>query len=124
MTRQWCIYRVYNAAFELLYVGHTGNLDNRIRCHRRDRRWWDEAEYVFPEFTPDKDEAVEAERQAIRNERPKYNVQLAGPAMATVNFRVSPEVRQAARERAEREGINLTDALRDFLTEWSTPPEK
>ena len=46
------------------------------------------------------------------------------PRMVVVNFRVPEDVKARAIERAEREGINLTDALRDFLTEWSTPPEK
>lgn len=49
------------------------------------------------------------------------------PRMVVVNFRVPAHVKEAALERAEREGINLTDALRDFLVEWSegddaTPP--
>lgn len=39
--------------------------------------------------------------------------------MVVVNFRVPAEVKDAATARAERAGINLTDALRDFLTEWS-----
>lgn len=41
------------------------------------------------------------------------------PRMVVVNFRVPAEVKEAALERAEREGINLTDALRDFLSEWA-----
>lgn len=42
--------------------------------------------------------------------------------MVVVNFRVPEPVKEAALERCEREGINLTDALRDFLTDWATPP--
>lgn len=38
--------------------------------------------------------------------------------MVVVNFRVPASVKEAALERAEREGINLTDALRDFLVKW------
>jgi hypothetical protein len=41
------------------------------------------------------------------------------PRMVVVNFRVPEPVKEAAMARAEREGINLTDALRDFLTEWA-----
>lgn len=41
------------------------------------------------------------------------------PRMVVVNFRAPADVKEAATERAEREGINLTDALRDFLTAWA-----
>lgn len=41
------------------------------------------------------------------------------PRMVVVNFRVPEDVKARAIERAEREGINLTDALRDFLNEWA-----
>lgn len=45
------------------------------------------------------------------------------PRMVVVNFRVPADVKEAALERAEREGINLTDALRDFLTGWAKGEE-
>ena len=41
------------------------------------------------------------------------------PRMVVVNFRVPAPIKEAALARAEREGINLTDALRDFLTGWA-----
>lgn len=41
------------------------------------------------------------------------------PRMVVVNFRAPADIKEAATERAEREGINLTDALRDFLTTWA-----
>jgi predicted transcriptional regulator len=41
------------------------------------------------------------------------------PRMVVVNFRVPETVKEAAMERAEREGINLSDVLRDHLTKWS-----
>jgi DNA polymerase III delta prime subunit len=46
------------------------------------------------------------------------------PRMVVVNFRVPEDVKTRAIERAEREGINLTDALRDFLTEWADVDEQ
>lgn len=41
------------------------------------------------------------------------------PRMVVVNFRVPEDVKAKALERCEREGVNLTDALRDFLIEWA-----
>ena len=43
--------------------------------------------------------------------------------MVVVNFRVPEDVKARAVDRAERDGINLTDALREFLTEWAGDPE-
>ena len=45
------------------------------------------------------------------------------PRMVVVNFRVPEEVKERAIERAEREGINLTDAMREFLTSWADDTE-
>ena len=45
------------------------------------------------------------------------------PRMVVVNFRVPATVKADALARAEREGINLTDALRDFLTAWAEEEE-
>ena len=41
------------------------------------------------------------------------------PRMVVVNFRVPAPVKEAAHARAEREGINVSDVLRDFLTDWA-----
>lgn len=46
------------------------------------------------------------------------------PRMVVVNFRAPADVKDAAQARAEREGINLTDALRDFLTTWAKGDER
>lgn len=43
--------------------------------------------------------------------------------MVVVNFRVPADVKEAAIARAEREDINLTDALREFLTKWAKGAE-
>ena len=44
--------------------------------------------------------------------------------MVVVNFRVPEGVKRRAIEKAAREGINLTDALRDFLTDWAGDDER
>lgn len=54
-----------------------------------------------------------------RSTLPAVSLKQTRPRMVVVNFRVPESVKEAAIERAEREGINLTDALRDFLTQWA-----
>lgn len=39
--------------------------------------------------------------------------------MVVVNFRVPESVKTQALERAKREGINLSDAMRELLTAWA-----
>lgn len=116
----WCVYRAYSAAGELLYIGHTGNMSTRLRGHKSDKTWWSEvADVVTTPVGGGKSAAVEAERLALLTESPRYNIQIARPRMVVVNFRAPADVKDAAQARAEREGINLTDALRDFLTTWA-----
>lgn len=59
--------------------------------------------------------------QNVRHARslPAVSPKQTRPRMVVVNFRVPEDVKARAIAKAEREGINLTDALRDFLTEWS-----
>lgn len=113
-----CVYRAFDAVGVLLYVGRTNNLPARLRAHRRERPWWAEVARWSVDVLPNDAEAATAERLAIQGEAPRYNVQHGG-RMVVVNFRVPAEIKEAAVARAEREGINLTDALRDFLSEWS-----
>ena len=41
------------------------------------------------------------------------------PRMVVMNVRVPADVKQRAIERAEREGINVSDPLREFITAWA-----
>ena len=45
------------------------------------------------------------------------------PRMVVVNFRVPEGVKAKALDRCEREAVNLTDALREFLIAWANEDE-
>jgi predicted GIY-YIG superfamily endonuclease len=70
-----CLYRFYNVAGRLLYVGLTGNPGNRIGQHRRGKTWWCEVARMEVEHCASRSALVEAETRAIERERPLYNVQ-------------------------------------------------
>lgn len=72
--RPHVLYRMYDAARRLLYVGITMNVAGRMAEHRGEKHWWsDIATIELQHFTSRK--AVErAEREAIRAERPAFNV--------------------------------------------------
>ncbi|MFD6684209.1 GIY-YIG nuclease family protein [Micromonospora parva] len=68
------LYRMYDAADLLLYIGVTCNPQQRWDHHRTSSAWWPQA--VRKELTtfPDRASALAAETAAILAETPKYNV--------------------------------------------------
>jgi predicted GIY-YIG superfamily endonuclease len=67
------LYRFYDAARGLLYIGITGQPAERWAKHRRLAPWWPAAAYVAVEIFPTEWQALDAERAAIRSESPKFN---------------------------------------------------
>ena len=88
------LYRFYDAAGRLLYVGITANPITRFKQHRREKPWWlDVAEIKMQQFASRPD-LENAERQAIRDERPLWNVIYAKRDVpSTSNAPRSPESR-------------------------------
>lgn len=69
------LYRLYDAADRLLYVGVSCQVVERLRSnsHRCGKPWWSEVAYCTLESFPKGWQALEAEVSAIRRERPRYN---------------------------------------------------
>lgn len=68
------LYRLYNGHGVLLYIGISGDVHKRLSSHARTQSWWPEVESCRVEFFPTREVLVEAERAAIRDEHPRYNV--------------------------------------------------
>jgi hypothetical protein len=68
------LYRLYNRAGSLLYVGITDNVFRRWKEHSRDKPWWTEVHKFTQDWYPDRASVEAAERHAITTERPSYNV--------------------------------------------------
>jgi predicted GIY-YIG superfamily endonuclease len=67
------VYRHFNAAGEILYIGMTANPEERERCHSFCSRWFADVERIELEWFPTRAEAFAAERRAIRAETPPFN---------------------------------------------------
>ncbi len=67
------LYRHYNAAGELLYVGISLNVLTRTSSHRY-REWFSELARIEVEHYPTRGDAMEAELKAIREESPLFNI--------------------------------------------------
>ena len=68
------VYRQYDVNGQLLYVGAAACVWNRMVGHKRDAEWIELVAGVDIESFPSKAEALIAERRAIFEERPIYNV--------------------------------------------------
>ncbi|MEU4410701.1 GIY-YIG nuclease family protein [Streptosporangium sp. NPDC023963] len=68
------LYRFYDATGVLLYVGITADPGVRFKKHRGDKEWWTEVANIRIEKLPTRAAVLDAERRAIREERPLWNV--------------------------------------------------
>lgn len=67
------VYRLYDAAGSLLYVGLTTNPVDRVPSHRR-KSWGPLIDHYTIERFPDRESAKVAERSAIHREEPIHNL--------------------------------------------------
>ena len=69
------LYRYYDDAGDLLYVGITHDIRQRDSWHRSNSRWHREHARRTVESYPTRNEALAAESAAIKTERPAFNRQ-------------------------------------------------
>ena len=74
MSQQNVLYRFFDANDELLYVGISMTPWERFRQHRQDKSWWVDIRKTTMEPYPSRAAVMAAERTAIIEERPRYNV--------------------------------------------------
>jgi GIY-YIG catalytic domain-containing protein len=68
------LYRFFDAGGDLLYVGVTSDPGRRWGRHANDKPWWHEVDRIEIERYPDRETVLAAERKAIQDEHPRYNV--------------------------------------------------
>lgn len=108
------VYRLRDSEGQLLYVGISSNVPQRLIAHRNDKAWgpqiasWDVVEY------PSRTAAEMAERVAIGSESPLYNVASGGKAHR-VQWRPGP--RQGIPVRWSIEQLAELTALAEVETE-------
>jgi len=67
------LYRIFDEADVLLYIGMSVNKFKRVDYHCSHQPWADEIACVRFERFADREELARAEIRAIRKEHPKYN---------------------------------------------------
>lgn len=146
MSRSIAVYRLYNDADELLYVGMGVNPEGRFKFHAKFKPWWPEVARRDIRWAPDRPTALREEAEAIASEHPRYNIMLPGlggsargsshragvPALALGasppqppdmrNARIPDDVWLPGLARAEMEGHTATDALMEAFRSFGTEP--
>ena len=119
--REHYVYRLFDAAGSLLYVGITHSLFNRLAQHAYDKDWWADVANITLARYPSRTAAAAAETDAIREETPVKNVQRMTGRTPLRPVRVTDDLWYAAMERAKERGVSLSavirKALEDFVNE-------
>lgn len=68
------LYRLYDEADVLLYIGITENLGTRMDAHASSQSWWPQVNRLTVDMLPDRISAEHAEGDAIRGEKPRHNI--------------------------------------------------
>ena len=68
------LYRHYSSNGELIYVGISKNPYRRTGEHKALSEWFDKVSTIKIEWLPTREEALKAEKAAIKNENPKFNI--------------------------------------------------
>lgn len=78
------VYFVYDAAWELLYIGQTLNVRRRLRQHRnKNSWWWNTAAHALVIAGNTRDEAAVLEQSAIGAAAPPGNSHHRRPAVVS-----------------------------------------
>ena len=75
-ARTHYVYRLYDAADRLLYVGMTNDTGQRLRDHKRTKPWWGEVYRQEIQAASTRADAFFIEAAAILRERPAYNLDI------------------------------------------------
>lgn len=72
-VRTHYLYRFFDAAGMLLYVGITSDMGSRLRQHRVDKDWWPDVHSQTVEDAPSRADVLFMEARAILKEHPQHN---------------------------------------------------
>ena len=112
------VYRLYNAAGVLLYVGCTRNLPARMASHRAGKPWAGEIARTEVAWYDTRSGALAAETAAIIAEDPRHNVVRMRGTTPTTTFRLSPTLKRRVQILAALRGDTLTDIVNDYLRKY------
>jgi predicted GIY-YIG superfamily endonuclease len=110
------LYRMYDKADQLLYIGITCNKERRWANHRKTSRWWRMVARKELTVFPNRIAAALAEEEAVRSEKPLHNVEYSHPEdPKVVGFTLYPSQRRKLEELADTSGKSKSAILRELI---------
>lgn len=103
-TGETALYRLYNAAGQLLHIGISRSPLNRWGVHAENHDWWGAVATYRLEWHVDREAAIKAEKRTVTAEAPLHNVQhnpryAAKVAAAKAAAKAEKKLRRAAKKR-------------------------
>lgn len=123
VTAPVAVYRFFDSAGVLLYVGKTRNPTARWKTHASTKSWWSEVTKSVIDWHSSEKAALAAETDAIATEHPRYNV-AGNPETSSESFdaqskvlhvRIEPASMARLGALAERERRTVSDLARLLL---------
>lgn len=120
------LYRFFDSAGQLLYIGVSVNPLQRWDDHRLHKPWWTEVSSVTLHHYPTRPDVLQAERAAIRTEKPLHNVVhqeplSSRPSEAGGDLNASLRIRGSVMDRvhagASRERRSRSQMIRILIEE-------
>ncbi len=108
------LYRMYDDADRLLYVGISAGWPERLRQHARSSAWYSDVVRIALEHHPDEATARQAERLAQEHENPVHNIDLNGRALGRRSTRPPSHPPNNLRELRLAQGLPLVRVERDI----------
>lgn len=103
------LYRFFDRTDVLLYVGITADLPTRLKNHRREKPWWVHVHHITVDQFDTRQDALDAEAEAIRTEGPLHNDQHNDMAVA-------PAAESSGAGGPDDEALQLADVILRDLT--------
>jgi predicted GIY-YIG superfamily endonuclease len=107
------VYRVYDLAGNLLYIGVSVDPDARFRNHKNRAEWTGKHHHHELTWYLNRADAEAAETAAIKAEHPKYNVQ------HNTGHSILPPPGDPARHQPIRQTVDLDQEHHRFLKEFA-----
>lgn len=115
---QYCVYRHFDLTGCLLYVGCAGKVLKRVNGHRNSSHWVRLVSRIEIEYFKSRQEALDAEREAILVERPLYNTE---HNLEPFWHRRKPSAMSSELTRRQKE---IFQFIVDYLENAGVPPSR
>lgn len=109
MSTPTALYRLFGDGDLLLYIGIAKTFGVRWHQHEQAKEWWPEVRRQTIEWHASREAAEDAERAAIKAERPKYNKQHNRPQPQPRHALAAPEGGAAVSENFRVLGVLVRD---------------